>query len=120
MCPEFRQQLACRLRLRHDEDFAKDASQIERRWRLIFCQATFTIEKNPYHVLNMYKAENLVLAASVNGNARALRRCKSAHHLVQIGFHGKRMHIRPRHHNLPRSEERRVGKECRSRWSPYH
>ena len=22
--------------------------------------------------------------------------------------------------NLPRSEERRVGKECRSRWSPYH
>ena len=24
-------------------------------------------------------------------------------------------------HNLPiRSEERRVGKECRSRWSPYH
>ena len=25
---------------------------------------------------------------------------------------------RPRHHR--RSEERRVGKECRSRWSPYH
>ena len=23
-------------------------------------------------------------------------------------------------HYLPRSEERRVGKECRSRWSPYH
>ncbi len=26
--------------------------------------------------------------------------------------------IIPRNHN--RSEERRVGKECRSRWSPYH
>src|SRR5215216_2652253 len=25
-------------------------------------------------------------------------------------------HLSPR----PRSEERRVGKECRSRWSPYH
>ena len=24
------------------------------------------------------------------------------------------------HGNGPRSEERRVGKECRSRWSPYH
>ena len=24
------------------------------------------------------------------------------------------------HLNLIRSEERRVGKECRSRWSPYH
>ena len=23
-------------------------------------------------------------------------------------------------HLTPRSEERRVGKECRSRWSPYH
>ena len=23
-------------------------------------------------------------------------------------------------HELTRSEERRVGKECRSRWSPYH
>ena len=23
-------------------------------------------------------------------------------------------------HNRSRSEERRVGKECRSRWSPYH
>ena len=23
-------------------------------------------------------------------------------------------------HNCLRSEERRVGKECRSRWSPYH
>ena len=23
-------------------------------------------------------------------------------------------------HGLARSEERRVGKECRSRWSPYH
>ena len=23
-------------------------------------------------------------------------------------------------HNHQRSEERRVGKECRSRWSPYH
>ena len=23
-------------------------------------------------------------------------------------------------HSFTRSEERRVGKECRSRWSPYH
>jgi len=26
----------------------------------------------------------------------------------------------PRYDYLERSEERRVGKECRSRWSPYH
>src|SRR5256886_10682886 len=28
--------------------------------------------------------------------------------------------IDPRTFNADRSEERRVGKECRSRWSPYH
>ena len=26
----------------------------------------------------------------------------------------------PKVHKITRSEERRVGKECRSRWSPYH
>ena len=26
----------------------------------------------------------------------------------------------PLKNNMARSEERRVGKECRSRWSPYH
>src|SRR3712207_7119003 len=26
----------------------------------------------------------------------------------------------PSHERFERSEERRVGKECRSRWSPYH
>ena len=26
----------------------------------------------------------------------------------------------PPHYTYARSEERRVGKECRSRWSPYH
>src|SRR3712207_9235013 len=28
--------------------------------------------------------------------------------------------LRPNMRFVPRSEERRVGKECRSRWSPYH
>ena len=29
-------------------------------------------------------------------------------------------YVRPDLHLPDRSEERRVGKECRSRWSPYH
>ena len=43
------------------------------------------------------------------------RRCKEANVLpLQIGVEGSLM-------DYPyRSEERRVGKECRSRWSPYH
>src|SRR3712207_8951479 len=38
--------------------------------------------------------------------------------------HGGRSHTAVRMHDVEkvtsRSEERRVGKECRSRWSPYH
>src|SRR3712207_7893591 len=30
------------------------------------------------------------------------------------------VHLEPRLDAVERSEERRVGKECRSRWSPYH
>src|SRR5438093_9888362 len=29
-------------------------------------------------------------------------------------------HAAEQRHGIARSEERRVGKECRSRWSPYH
>ena len=33
----------------------------------------------------------------------------------------KEKYVRSKPHcNIGRSEERRVGKECRSRWSPYH
>ena len=44
--------------------------------------------------------------------------CVDAHHLdslIQQKFNRLR-----RHADVFRSEERRVGKECRSRWSPYH
>ena len=34
--------------------------------------------------------------------------------------HGGQLHVRPGGRGGERSEERRVGKECRSRWSPYH
>ena len=30
------------------------------------------------------------------------------------------LHVSPKKDQIARSEERRVGKECRSRWSPYH
>ena len=32
----------------------------------------------------------------------------------------ERFDFRPNVYAMNRSEERRVGKECRSRWSPYH
>ena len=35
-------------------------------------------------------------------------------------YSGTRWEVFSQHSMLDRSEERRVGKECRSRWSPYH
>ena len=36
------------------------------------------------------------------------------------GFTMKKGTFEERMFDMKRSEERRVGKECRSRWSPYH
>ena len=38
---------------------------------------------------------------------------------VTLGPKGRNVIIEKKF-GAPRSEERRVGKECRSRWSPYH
>src|SRR3712207_7937246 len=46
-------------------------------------------------------------------------------HLLEVGLGLverllRRLDVERRHALQLRSEERRVGKECRSRWSPYH
>ena len=40
--------------------------------------------------------------------------------IVNVSDGYARNMILPKKLGLERSEERRVGKECRSRWSPYH
>src|SRR2546426_2760545 len=40
--------------------------------------------------------------------------------LQEMAYQGMRLNLVLAFFNLIRSEERRVGKECRSRWSPYH
>src|SRR5438034_6931569 len=51
------------------------------------------------------------LKARVIGQDEAISRVTQAIQVARAG-------LKPR--NRPRSEERRVGKECRSRWAPYH
>ena len=59
-----------------------------------------------------------VTQATVSRDIRELQLVKTAtadgrYRYVPASASGKVTHS-------PRSEERRVGKECRSRWSPYH
>src|SRR5713226_6294788 len=89
------------LGLRHDEHFTQNAAQIEGRRREVFFEAAFAIKKDPYHVLDMNKAEDLVRRAAIDRDPRTLGCCENSHHLVQIGFHGKGVYVRPRHHYLP-------------------
>src|SRR5256886_11279861 len=55
-------------------------------------------------------------------NAIILRKC--SYYSLHIGFEPRVLLRIPQRDGAralhPRSEERRVGKECRSRWSPYH
>src|SRR2546429_7792273 len=46
---------------------------------------------------------------------RVRRDDRKADRVVEVTDHGARELV-----GVDRSEERRVGKECRSRWSPYH
>ena len=68
--------------------------------------------------LNETSDNAFVLGASIplpiyNRNQGSLQEAK-------IRFDQKKSELLSDKNNLMRSEERRVGKECRSRWSPYH
>ena len=45
---------------------------------------------------------------------------KVTNDLYWVGANDHRLALFENCFPIPRSEERRVGKECRSRWSPYH
>ena len=60
--------------------------------------------------MNNPKADIGVIGLGVMGESLALN----------IESHGFAVAVHNRSTDKMRSEERRVGKECRSRWSPYH
>src|SRR2546430_1003529 len=72
-----------------------------------------------------YPDWNIALACTATGSGHSRDdsglRCAARRQLVETFGHRKER-ITPSAHveNNRRSEERRVGKECRSRWSPYH
>ena len=62
---------------------------------------------------------NEKIMLNVDTNSKGLRQSEAVFkHVSNIGQISQNIAEKLRDYN--RSEERRVGKECRSRWSPYH
>ena len=60
-------------------------------------------------------------AITAHGEASVRGRWGSLAHMMTVGAEWAHQKFSdPNSMSLTRSEERRVGKECRSRWSPYH
>src|SRR5215472_1431090 len=95
------EQLTGGLGLGDNENFTQDAPQIK-RWRSeIFFKAAVAVEKNPHHVFDVYETQDMIERATINGKARTLCSGEGAHHLIERGFDGERVHIRTRHHDFP-------------------
>ena len=67
--------------------------------------------------LDQLRAEKERAETQLAQEQHKLERLENRKKYLEKGERTKRTH---RLCNLGRSEERRVGKECRSRWSPYH
>ena len=76
-----------------DTSNGRDAMELVKRGDLNQCSFGFTVAKDKW-----IKGQNIM--------KRSINKIGS---LLEISLV-----------SIPRSEERRVGKECRSRWSPYH
>ena len=63
---------------------------------------------------------NQYLEQAKNNGAKALNNISAQRALSGVDSANLAIADSLRSQSLTRSEERRVGKECRSRWSPYH
>ena|SRR2546422_276631 len=79
-----------------------------------------------YGVTDRYSIAFYLNESSVSFRDPVTRNNESSFHFDGVSIENRYMLINPADHAvgltlyLERSEERRVGKECRSRWSPYH
>ena len=75
-----------------------------------------TREDFQYELEALHNEAMRIIHVGHSFDGRAYTPCEAALYDEMIGMLDAR--IRTLH--MRRSEERRVGKECRSRWSPYH
>ena len=90
---------------------------VEKLWSFVFAMGFIFFLRASQQIMSLDRA--------CESNVIAVRICMGIPFqlLIAMIYYGPQSDIRDKtlaRRNSPRSEERRVGKECRSRWSPYH
>ena len=86
-------------------------------------QGLFNIRKsiNVIHDIKKLKEKNhMIISIDAKKAFNKIQHPFMIKTLQKVGKVGNYLNIIKAIYDKPRSEERRVGKECRSRWSPYH
>src|SRR5258708_4083880 len=76
--------------------------------------------RNPYPARFVLSAILSVLILTSSSSIAAQTHAKPVKRRSRVGRVQTGLDVLEAEKFTPRSEERRVGKECRSRWSPYH
>ena len=88
---------------------------LKRKWNPAMAPFIF-MEKGGIHIIDLHKT-----AAKLEEAAAAIKQiAKSGRKILFVATKKQAKEIVAEKVQAVRSEERRVGKECRSRWSPYH
>ena len=69
-------------------------------------------------ILSEGERKLLKAADRLSALIKCMEECQAGNREFEAALAQQRQALEEMH--SPRSEERRVGKECRSRWSPYH
>ena len=80
------------------------------------CYVFFFKQKTAYEIRNCDWSSDVCSSDLRRARLQLLRREHARGWAVASGLVVRQCSVV----SVPRSEERRVGKECRSRWSPYH
>ena len=76
---------------------------------MLIYNTTFQVDDDVHDNFMIWIKESYIPEVQKHGALKAPRICRILSHREEGSAY-----------SLQRSEERRVGKECRSRWSPYH
>ena len=110
---------------RYQEKSETDAQQSVLRFTCEKCARKGKNTGGNYHPQNTFRLDQLVFGVNCKGDHAHRQETYEVYCLncfLRNIQKGKQRHKQcaASHAHSPRSEERRVGKECRSRWSPYH